>query len=131
MSKIIFKSGDLIYDASGKAYQYVAEYPSGDGYICLTWFESHDMDGALYDWTGDPVIVHGPIYPDAVEATQKAESKLAELNAQIAAARQELSQLKSASGDEEREIRNRKARITQHEKLRLLDEYLAGKITHF
>ncbi len=125
-----FNAGDGVYDQQGNFYQYVSEHPSGAGHICLPWFESRDNDGSPYDWTGDPVTIR-VVYSDAQEAVQKSEAKVAELNAKADALRLELAELQKTKSASDREISERKARITQHEKLRLLDDYIAGKITHF
>lgn len=125
-----FSPGDGVYDQAGNFYQYVAPAPNGDGHICLPWFESHDQDGAPSDWTGDPVSLR-EVYSDAEQPKQKAEAKLVELTAKCDAARIELAGIMKERGALDGEIRARAERIKRHEKLRLLDDYIAGKITHF
>jgi hypothetical protein len=113
--------GDIVYSVRGDAAEFVAR--SFDGYIVRQLFE---RDGEPH--VGKPELWHEvfttPPLAKVHEKIAAAEKRLQELNAAITAARDQQRELDATEKD-------RLARLKQHEALARIDDFLAGKITHY
>lgn len=125
-----FKPGDTVYNQYGQIHEYVCPHPNGEGHVCVPWFETGSGDDGPVEWRGDPVSVRY-VFAEPDQARQKADAKLVELNAKVDAARLELAGLHKERSTLDNDARDRLARLKQHAALKHLDDYLAGKITHF
>ncbi len=112
------------YDMYGNQYR-VAKVDKGES---LVWAQVFDDDGEVYN--GELCIVDESALHDT-PPRQKLDSQIAELQqerknlfAQVAVLRQELT-------DFERGADNRMVKLKQHKALRRLDDFLAGRITHY
>lgn len=115
--------GDEVYDIHGRAATYVAR--ASTGHIVEPIHEHEEYDEPIYGSpeTWKEVFSSPP--------TQKLHAEVAEVEAKLNAARKELYAIQAQRHDEDRAYA---ARVKEREKfaqLKTLDDYIAGKITHF
>lgn len=116
----------LVYNRAGHKARYLSSTPDGHAVKPAVTFwdddgeERQDYDGiALWD----ECFLKPP--------TEVLHEEVAQLNAEIEAAQTELSTLRQTRRQEGADIDARKARLKQHEALARLDDYTAGRITHY
>lgn len=123
MSARIFNPGDEVFSLHGQAARYVA--PCASGHVVEPIFETDDEPAYYHDTpqTWREVFRKPP--------TEKLDHDVAALEAKLKLRQQELNDLREQRNQFEREEHARKERLKQHEQLAALDDYLAGRITHF
>lgn len=89
-------------------------------------FEEGDNDEEFAD---DRVYLVAEVFDSAPTAVL--DSKVAELNEQVAKLQGDLTMLRAKAHEQKELDRQRMGRITQINKLELLDDYIQGKITHY
>lgn len=118
-----FKQGDEVYDEHGASAIYVGR--TAYGHAVQRIYEPEHGDephvGSVVEWSH---AFSKPPVPKLVAEVQA-------LNDQVDQKKAELALLQANVRSLEEEMRNRRERIKQHEKLQLLDEFIQGKITHF
>lgn len=118
-----FKNGDTVFDIHGREATYLAL--GADGHVVQTKYEHDDYDEPLY---GQPEVWRD-IYRSP--PTVKLHGEVAEIEAKLNAARAELSQIRQQRHQEDREYAARANERKQFAQLKTLDDFIAGKITHF
>lgn len=123
MSTITFNQGDTVYTVDGNECEYVAA--GHCGHIVLPLYDGGPEDGPYY---GEPMTF----------AEVFAEPPQPRLAAEIAEARAELERLQQQVAEREGQLhelqrgdRERLARLKEHRQLARIDDWMAGKITHF
>lgn len=113
--------GDTVYSQHGQEAELVAL--TGGEYIVRPIYEDDDgpRAGNVETWHE---VFRTPPAPKLDAETAAAEKRLADLQEEVRKARDERHAL-------DKDAEARKARIKQHEALADLDNYLAGKITHY
>lgn len=118
-----FKNGETVFDIHGREATYLAL--GADGYVVQTKYEHDDYDEPLY---GQPEVWRD-IY--RTPPTVKLHGEVAEIEAKLNAARTELSLIRQQRQQEDREDAARVNERKQFAQLKTLDDFIAGKITHF
>lgn len=118
--------GTTVYNLSGLSAKYVTATADGAHivrplYEVLRGDESYDQEGDVTQWSA--VYLTPP--------REKLDATIASLSAQIEELHKTAQAQRLAARQAEDEMKARRDRIKQHEKLALLDDYLAGKITHY
>jgi hypothetical protein len=121
MSEI--KNGDTVFDIHGREATYLAL--GADGHVVQTVYEHDDYDEPRY---GQPEVWRD-IY--RTPPTAKLHGEVAEIEAKLNAARAELNQIRQQRLQEDREYAARVNERKQFAQLKTLDDFIAGKITHF
>lgn len=123
-----FKKDQIVYNRHGEQAKFVAA--NGDYFIVSLAQEiifgdgERDIEyGPLVQWHNTDIFAAAP--------KAKLSDEIVTLQEQVAKLKSEISELQRNKREEEKEIAARKDRIKQHEKLKRLDDYLAGKITHY
>lgn len=126
MNTQTFAPGDTVYSADGQMAQYVAK--AEDGHIVRPWIEHEDDDGAPYDYLLEPALWHhvftDPPVPKFSEELKSIHTQIGKVRADLRAAQDEHRQFLATA-------RERAAERSKIEALRNLDDFLAGKITHY
>ncbi len=121
------KLGATVYSRLGEKAEYVTALPKGGHAVrpkIVLQYQGDEVDESfdgLAEW--HEVFTSPP--------KGKLDEEIAALNAQVEKLRAEVAIARGEHTALDREIKARKDRITAHEKLALLDDYLAGRITHF
>ncbi|WP_250518631.1 hypothetical protein [Caballeronia sp. ATUFL_M1_KS5A] len=115
--------GDEVYDIHGRAATYVAR--TSTGHIVEPIHEHEDYDEPIY---GSPET-----WKDVFSSppTGKLHAEVAEVEAKLNAARKELYAIQAQRHDEDRAYAARVKERERFAQLKTLDDYIAGKITHF
>lgn len=118
------KRDDLVYDDSGREYEFMAEIP-GDGFLVRPVYG----EGPESAWGVEPTFIEKvyaepPVQKLLVEV-QHAKATLANLRDEIKTAKQELSRV----GTEYQAAVNKLAE--RNEALKRIGDFLDGKITHY
>ncbi|MBR8434793.1 hypothetical protein KDW37_28935 [Burkholderia cenocepacia] len=116
------KQGDEVYDIRGRAADYVAS--TGDGHIVRPVYEHEDHEVSY----GKPEVWNEVFSTPPVE---KLHAEVLALQADLAAARDSLREVRAVRTAEDREYMARAALRKQFAQLKKLDDFIAGKITHF
>lgn len=119
-----FNPGDEVFDIHGRAGSYVGRVSGG--HVVEPMFEREEADGEPYygdAQTWKEVFAKPP--------TEKLNAEVARIEAELAAARQALAQVREARRAEDSDHQARAAARKQVAQLQQLDDYIAGKITHF
>lgn len=111
------------YLANGQEVEVVSKVD--DGYVVRPILEYGDGEAT---YLGDPFIV--PIVLDE-PATEKLHAQVAALDATIADKNRELRELRQQVTEAEKESKARMARLASHKALTRLEDFIAGKITHY
>jgi hypothetical protein len=126
MSTLPIAAGTIVYDRSGHEARYVTRLPNG-GHLVRPRVTYYDGDSEDISYEG-VAEWHEVFLKPPVEV----------LNAEVAALDAKLEDLRKAIRvrcDEQRvldaQMATRKDRLKQHEQLAQLDDFIAGKITHF
>ncbi len=114
--------GDEVYDIHGRAAVYVAV--TGNGYIVEPIFEHEDCEPSY----GKPETWREVFSKPPVE---KLHAEVAELERQANAQRVEMAELRQERAQMDRDFADRKVERMQFDQLKTLDDFIAGKITHF
>lgn len=122
MSNTAFKTGDTVYNQHGESAELVAI--SQGEYLVRPILEDDYEETYRGDIETWKQIFRTPPKPKLDAETAAAEKKLADLTAEISKLREERRVFDT-------EERARQDRIRMHVELDLLDDYLAGKITHY
>lgn len=115
-------AGDEVYDIHGRAASYVALTSSG--HVVEPIYEHEDYAptyGKPETWS--EVFATPPV--------EKLHAEVAELQKQVAASRTELNAIHDERMAMDRAFAARKAERAQFDQLKTLDDFIAGKITHF
>jgi hypothetical protein len=115
--------GDEVFDIHGRCASYLA--PSSDGHVVEPIYEHEDGDGTYY---GKPEVWREVFRSPP---TKKLHKEVAELEAQLNATRTELYQVQEQRRAEDKAYAARLNERKRFAQLQTLDDYLAGKITHF
>jgi len=119
MSK--FTNGQTVYTEHGQECIYVAE--SGGLHIVRDVYETQSGNKVFGDLFSKQTVFSEPPVPII-------HRQIAELEAILTAKSKELSSINGQIHELNREQKDRMARLKQHEALKNLDDFLAGKITH-
>ncbi|MFW6855299.1 hypothetical protein ACODYM_28830 [Burkholderia gladioli] len=117
------EQGTTIYDLNGRSGDYVACTP--DGHVVRPVYE-YANDGEVY--YGSPEIWRDAFLTPPVE---KLHAEVAELNEAVAKARASLNAVSEERRAADREYAARADFRKQHAQLKKLDDFIAGRITHF
>jgi hypothetical protein len=118
-----FTAGDEVFSLHGQVGSYVAR--AADGHIVQPIYESDECDEPRY---GDPRVWR-EVYK--TPPTEKLHAEVAELESKLNATRTELHQVQEQRRTEDREYAARANERKQCAQLKTLDDFIAGKITHF
>lgn len=118
-----FKSGDTVFDIHGREASYLAL--GADGHVVRTVYEHDHYDEPRY---GGPEIWR-EIY--RTPPTAKLHGEIAALQNRLAIERADLDAIRKMRRDEDTEYAQRVSSRKQFAQLQKLDDYIAGKITHF
>jgi hypothetical protein len=118
----MFSAGDTVYTVEGQEAEYVARV--GGRHLVRFIYSNRDEE-PHYGRTQEV----GEVFEDAPIA--RYAEHIIELDKEIEEKSKVVAALREEENAFKREVVNRKARILEHEKLALLDNYLAGNITHF
>ncbi len=118
--------GTTVYNRAGHKARYLSS--TADGHAVKPAVTFYDGDGEeRQDYDGIALWHECFLKPP----TEVLHEEVAQLNAQIEAAQAALEELRLKRREEDKGIEERKARLKQHELLARLDDYVAGKITHY
>lgn len=125
-----FKPGQTVFDRSGHKYEF-AEVLSGERALCRQIFVADTYDGGTEEYPADdPTIIH--------LANLAAKPPVAALSAEVAAKRAELEGIKERASEAMRHVAEqelaaaqRLAAIKDYSGLARLEDFIAGRITHF
>ena len=124
MSDTEFDMSDTKHDQHGNEYR-IADVREGE---CLVYRKIVNEDGWKYDGPlcilRESILFDDPPQQKGDGEVAEAKAALADLNEQIEAARGALTATERAAAE-------RMARLKQHPALKHLDDFLAGRITHF
>jgi hypothetical protein len=118
-----FNPGDPVFTLDGQLVTYIAKV--SDGHCVRPVYEGDD--GELYE-DGSPMVVNQVF---DTPPTERLEKEVAKLTERIEAKRQELSDLQTTIRVTTETTKDRIEAIKRHEGLARLDDFLAGRITHF
>ncbi|MFZ3286601.1 MAG: hypothetical protein WA191_07095 [Telluria sp.] len=122
-----FKSGATVYSADGQAAEYVARID--EGHIVRPMVEAYSGDGeSSYEHLCDPVTWRAAF---AVPPVAKFNDELRAIHSKIAAATEALAAKRAEDAMFNATAAKRKAARDQVDTLRYVDEFLAGKLTHY
>ena len=122
-----FEFGATVYSSDGQAAEYVARI--ADGHIVRPVVEAYSFDGeSSYDHICEPVTWRAAFY---VPPVAKFNDELRAIHGKIAAATEELAAKRAEDSLFNADTAKRKASRDQVEALRYVDEFLAGKLTHY
>lgn len=122
-----FKSGATVYSADGQAAEYVAHI--AEGHIVRPMVEAYSGDGeSSYEYLCDPVTWRAAF---AVPPVAKFNDELRAIHSKIAAATEALAAKRAEDAMFNATAAKRKAARDQVDTLRYVDEFLAGKLTHY
>jgi len=114
------------YDQHGNEYETITQLPNGSWVARPVYEDSSDGEPT---WTGDPEVIDCTLFDEPPHA--KVDAELAAKRAELATLQQAVRDLRAEQKRIETEGKTMLERIKQHAGLELLDQYLAGKITHF
>jgi hypothetical protein len=123
MSTITFNQGDTVYTVDGDECEYVAA--AHVGHIVLPLYGGGPEDGPYY---GDPMTV-AEVLADPPKPRLAAE--IAEARAQLERLLEQVTEREGQLRELQRGDRERLARLKEHRQLARIDDWMAGKITHF
>lgn len=123
MTTHTFKAGDEVFSIHGEAGLYVARVTAG--HLVEPIYDTSDRDEPSY---AEPQTWREVF---AAPPTQRLHEQVAVAEKELTAAREALAKVQAERRTFDQEERARLARIKQHEQLAALDDYLAGRITHF
>lgn len=115
--------GEEVFDINGRSASYLAR--SADGHVVQPIYEHEDYDEPQY---GSPQVWR-EVFRTA--PTEKVHGEIAALQNRLAIDRAALDAVRKMRADEDREYTQRVASRKQFAQLQKLDDYIAGKITHF
>lgn len=114
--------GQTVYTENGQECIYVSE--SDGEHIVRPIYDHRDSEPTI----GKPFTT-GNVFNEAPVA--RLDARVAELEARLVSQRNELAEINREITEANRDQKDRMARLKQHRALQRLDDYLAGKITHF
>ncbi len=127
-SDIIPKKGTTVYSRHGHQAYYV-------GYLEQQKIHVVEVILRAIDGAGDECDVSGPTetWSEVFTSAPKevVEKELVALQAKVSEAQSALYKVREENRLMDKEIEARKARLKQHEALKYLDDYIAGRITHY
>lgn len=125
MSTTTFANGATVYDRFGRCGRYVA--PVAAGHVVEQLYRDDEDDDA--EPYAGPVQTWREVF--AKPPTEELHAEVRELEQRAAAVRQELDGLREERRALDAEHKARAERIKRHAQLELLDDFIAGRITHF
>lgn len=134
MSAMKFQAGQTVFDEHGAEYEYVSALDSG--HVVRQKFEANGPgdDDEVETWLGAPTVLHR-VLPTHDAAKEKISAELADIQQSIEKANERLNQLREETHAMRRENeqieKQRKAEYAKHTALSRIDDFIAGKITHF
>jgi hypothetical protein len=117
------EAGDEVFDINGQSASYLAK--SADGHVVQPIYEHEDHEEPQY---GSPKVWR-EVFRTA--PTEKVHGEIAALQNRLAIYQADLDAVRKMRADEDREYTQRVASRKQFAQLQKLDDYIAGKITHF
>ncbi|SDH11129.1 hypothetical protein SAMN05216466_107139 [Paraburkholderia phenazinium] len=117
------QSGDEVFDIRGRAASYVAL--TLDGHVVQPIYTRGDEGDEYY---GAPEVWREVFSTPPVE---KLHGEIAAMQSRLATERASLDAVRKTRGDEDREYAARAAERKRFTQLQTLDDFIAGKITHF
>lgn len=114
--------GDEVFDIHGRAAAYLAL--GADGHVVQPIYENEDYEPSY----GNPEVWREVF---TTPPTQKLHAEVAEIETKLNAARQALHEVQEQRRTEDREYAARANERKRFDQLKKLDDYIAGKITHF
>ena len=124
-----FTRGQTVYDRSGLKYQFEEALPDGRALVRQI-FQADSYDGAE-DWPAEtPIIAYvgGLASKPPVEAVDKEVQQAA---AELARLREQIREAVNEIAEQERDAKRRLEALKQHPKLARIEDFLAGRLTHF
>lgn len=118
-----YTEGTTVYSEDGRQYTYLASITAG--HVVLPVYETPDGDG---HYEGDPIVVER-VFSEPI--TPRIHAEVAELDRKLAERRQKMDELRKEEAAFAVAEKERLARLKQHQCLKRLDDFLAGRITHF
>jgi hypothetical protein len=118
-----FKNGDTVFDIHGREGSYLAR--CSGGHVVQPVY-THDDD--LEEYLGEPETWREVF---KTPPTVKLHGEVAELEAKLNATRSELYQIQEQRRTEDRDYAARADERKRFAQLQTLDDFIAGKITHF
>jgi hypothetical protein len=122
-----YRVGQRVYTADGHMGDFLTRIENGP-FIIRPVFESAGYDGEPSDCYVEGLMEVTAVFANPPVA--RLDRQIAALNVEIAAKRAELAAVANEAREFERAHVDRHKRVAQHEQLALLDDYIAGKITH-
>lgn len=121
--------GTIVYSRHGHEAEYVMTMPNG----------MHAVRPGHEEYSCDPEVGSQTVYEGLAEwpevflkpPTEKLHAEVAALQEQIEQLQRRLIEVREKDRQAETEIQARMARLKQHEKLAYLDDFIAGKVTHY
>lgn len=121
-----FEYGQRVYLADGTAVSYITNLPAGH----VVTFEVFTGEGDEYGpEVGESALVVADVHAEPPVAAKNEE--IAALDAKIAERRQQIAKLREEIAAEERSAKERRASLAKWDGLQTLEDFLAGRITHF
>lgn len=117
-----FTKGDIAYTGSGNEVEYIAKL---DGEYVVRQIHERD-DGEA--WLGKPFTINEIFKTAPVEKYDKRIAELLDTITSLEKRRSDLESELRASKVSDKELKDR---LTKHEALTRIDDFLAGKMTHF
>ena len=114
------------WDQHGNEYETITQLPNGSWVARPVYESPHDDEPT---WTGEPEIIGCQLFDEPPHA--KVDSELAAKKAELATMAQAIRDLRAEQKRIQTEGTAMLERIKQHAGLERLDQFLAGKITHF
>ena len=119
-----FNRGDSVYTENGQMCEYVAKV---DGkHIVMPMYEYPDGGG----FTGEPFSTAAVFITDDAVKT-KLSKQVDELDAKLRAKREQLVSMEAKATQLQREQNTILAKLKEHTVLKNIEDFLAGRITHF
>lgn len=119
-----FNRGDSVYTENGQMCEYVAKV--GGKHVVIPIYEYPDGG----EHTGEPFSVSAVFTTDE-GARSKLSKELDALDAKIRAKREEIAALESKATQLQRDQKATLFNLARHSALKNIEDFLAGKITHF
>ena len=118
-----FMYGQTVYSATGQVGQFIGVAPDG-GFVVSPGWQDHDGDFFF-----EGVTVFDDVYTEPPREQLHAE--VAALTKMVSALHDECGLLMAQKREAERDQREVLTRLKQHRALTHIDDYIAGRITHF
>lgn len=129
VSTNIPRKGATIYAGDGSQYEF-GERLDDVRWIVYPIMEAQGWEGSTEYYTSDAPQIVNPKYYYPKPPKSRASEEVATAKKQLAELRQQIKEQRASIADFEKEEKARMNRLKQHEQLKALDDFIAGKITH-